>query len=174
LRGTAVAKLGKGAIKQSPIFDAIAMLTGIPSLKTPGFDEGQFNFDVKDQKVFLDGWIRSPLFKVSPKGVVDFEKRLDIPTELKLSPDLTGRTKGKLAALRLIEDEQGWKIIPLKIRGTTEKPSVNLDEEALGKQVGRGLANELERRLLERKRKDSGKSSRESKPKSILKDLLGE
>ncbi len=174
LRGTAVAKLGKGAIKQSQIFDAIAFLTGIPSLKNPGFDEGLFNFDVKDGRVFLDGWIRSPLFKINPKGVVDFEKRLDIPTELKLAPTLTGSLKGKVAALKLLEDEQGWKVIPLKIKGTTEKPSVNLDEEALGKQLGRGLANELERRLLERKSKDSGKPSGETKPKGILKDLLGE
>ena len=174
LRGTAVAKLGKGAIKQSQIFDAIALLTGIPSLKNPGFDEGLFNFDVKDERVFLDGWIRSPLFKVSPKGVVDFEKRLDIPTELKLAPTLTGSLKGRLAALKLLEDEQGWKVIRLKIKGTTENPSVNLDEEALGKQLGRGLANELERRLLERKRKDSEKPSGGTKSKGILKDLLGE
>jgi hypothetical protein len=174
LRGTAAAKLGKGAIKQSQIFDAIAFLTGIPSLKNPGFDEGLFNFDVKDQRVFLDGWIRSSLFKISPKGVVDFDKKLDIPTELKLAPTLTGGLKGGLAALKLLEDEQGWKVIPLKIKGTTEKPSVNLDEEILGKQLGRGLANELQRRLLERKHKDSGKSSGETKPKGILKDLLGE
>jgi len=174
LRGTAVAKLGKGAIKQSQIFDAIAFLTGIPSLKNPGFDEGLFNFDVKDQRVFLDGWIRSSLFKLSPKGVVDFDKKLDIPTELKLAPTLTGGPKGKLASLKLLEDEQGWKVIPLKIKGTTEKPSVNLDEEILGKQLGRGLANELQRRLLERKHKDSGKPSGETKPKGILKDLLGE
>jgi hypothetical protein len=173
-RGTAVAKLGKGAIKQSQIFDAIAFLTGIPSLKNPGFDEGLFNFDVKDRRVFLDGWIRSSLFKVSPKGVVDFDKKLDIPTELKLAPTLTGGLKGKLASLKLLEDEQGWKVIPLKIKGTTEKPSVNLDEEILGKQLGRGLANELERRLLERKHKDSGKPSGQTKPKGILKDLLGE
>lgn len=174
LRGTAVAKLGKGAIKQSQIFDAIAFLTGIPSLKNPGFDDGLFNFDVKDGRVFLDGWIRSSLFKVSPKGVVDFDKRLDIPTVLKLAPILTGSLKGKTAALKFLEDEQGWKVIPLKITGTTEKPSVNLDENALGKQLERGLANELERRLFEQKRKDSGKPSGETQPKGILKDLLGE
>jgi len=174
LRGTAVAKLGKGAIKQSQIFDAMAVLTGIPSLKNPGFDEGLFNFDVKDERVFLDGWIQSALFKLSPKGVVDFEKRLDIPTELKLSPSLTGRMKGKIAALKFLEDEQGWKVIPLRIRGTTENPSVNLDEEVFGKQLGRGLTKEIERRLLERKRKDPGKPSEETKPKDILKKFLGE
>ncbi len=174
LRGTAAAKLGKGAIKQSQIFDAIAFLTGNPSLKNPGFDEGLFDFDVKDGRVFLNGWIRSSLFKVSPKGVVDFEKRLDIPTELKLAPSLTGSLKGRLAALKLLEDEQGWKVIPLKIKGTTEKPSVNLDEEALGKQLGRGLAKEIERRLFEPKQKESDKPSKKKKSKDILKELLEE
>jgi len=172
LRGMATAKLGKGAMKQSQIFDAIAFLTGIPSLKNPGFDEGLFDFDVKDGRVFLNGWIRSSLFKVSPKGMVDFEKRLDIPTELKLAPSLTGSLKGRLAVLKLLEDEQGWKVIPLKIKGTTEKPSVNLDEEALGKQLGRGLAKELERRLFEPKQKESDKPSKKKKSKDILKELL--
>jgi uncharacterized protein involved in outer membrane biogenesis len=174
LKGMAVAKLGKGAIKQSQIFDAMALLTGIPSLKNPGFDEGLFNFDVREEKVFLDGWIRSPLFKVSSKGVVDFEKRLDIPIELKLSPSLTGNLKGKLAAIKLLDDEQGWKVIPLRIKGTTEKPKVNLDEEALGKQLGRGLTKELERRLFEPKSEKSGKPSEKKKLKGVLKDLLGE
>jgi len=82
--------------------------------------------------------------------------------------------RGKVAALKLLEDDQGWKVIPLKIKGTTENPSVNLNEEVLGKQLGRGLANELERCLLERKRKDSQKPSGETKSKGILKDLLGE
>jgi hypothetical protein len=174
LRGTAAAKLGKGALKQSQIFDAIALLTGIPSLKNPGFDEGLFNFDVKDGRVFLDGWIRSSLFKVSPRGVVDFEKGLDIPTELKFAPSLTGSLKGRLAALRLLEDEQGWKVIPLKIKGTTEKPSVNLDEEALAKQLGHGLTKELERHLFEPKQKKSDKPSKKKESKGILEDLLDE
>jgi uncharacterized protein involved in outer membrane biogenesis len=174
LKGAAVAKLGKGAIKKSQIFDAIAFLTGIPSLKNPGFDEGLFHFDVKDEKVFLDGWIRSSLFKVSPKGVVDFEKRLDIPTELKLSPSFTGNLKGKLAAIKFLDDEQGWKIIPLRIKGTTDKPSVTLDEEALSKQLGRGLKKELERRLFEQKPKETGKPSKKTKSKDILKEILGE
>ena len=174
LKGTAIAKLGKGAIKQSQIFDAIALLTGIPSLKNPGFDQGLFNFDVKDEKIFLDGWISSPLFKISPKGVVDFERRLDIPTELKLSPSLTGNLKGKLATFKLLDDEQGWKVIPLRIKGTTDKPSLNLDEEVLSKQLGRGLMKEIERRLLEPKSEKSGTPSEKKKTRDILKDLLGE
>ena len=174
LKGTAIAKLGKGAIKQSEIFDAIASLTGISSLKNPGFDQGLFNFDVKDGRIFLDGWISSALFKISPKGVVDFEKRLDIPTELKLSPSLTGNLKGRLAAIKVLDDEQGWKVIPLRIKGTTDKPSVTLDEEGLSKQLGRGLKREIERRLFERTPEETGKPSKKTKAKDVLKELLGE
>lgn len=174
LKGTAIAKLGKGAIKQSQIFDAIASLTGISSLKNPGFDQGLFNFDAKDERIYLDGWISSSLFKISPRGVVDFEKRLDIPTELKLSPSLTGNLKGKLAAVKFFDDEKGWKVIPLRIKGTTDKPSVTLDEEGLSKQLGSGLKREIERRLLEPKSEKSGKPSEKKKAKDVLKDLLGE
>jgi len=174
LKGTAIANLGKGAIKQSQIFDAIALLTGISSLKNPGFDQGFFNFDVKDERIYLDGWISSALFKISPKGAVDFEKRLDIPTELKLSPSLTGNLKGKLAAIKLLDDDQGWKVIPLRIKGTTDKPSVTLDEEGLSKQLGRGLRQEIERRFLEPKSEKSGKPSEKKKGKDVLKDLFGE
>ena len=174
LKGTAIAKLGKGAIKQSQIFDAIASLTGISSLKNPGFDQGLFNFDAKDERIYLDGWVSSSLFKISPRGVIDFEKRLDIPTELKLSPSLTGNLKGKLAAVKFLDDEKGWKVIPLRIKGTTDKPSVTLDEEGLSKQLGSGLKREIERRLLGPKSEKSGKPSEKKKAKDVLKDLLGE
>ena len=174
LKGMAVAKLGKGAIKQSRIFDAIAVLTGIPSLKNPGFEEGLFNFDVKDERIFLDGWLSSSLFKISPKGMVDFEKRLDVPTELKLAPSLTGNLQGKLAAIKLLDDAQGWKVIPLKIKGTTDQPSVTLDEEGLSKQLGGGLQREIERRFLEPKSDKSGKPSEKKKSKGVLKELFGE
>jgi hypothetical protein len=127
---------------------------------------------VKDEKVFLDGWIQSSLFKVSPKGMFDFEKRLDIPTELKLSPSLSGNLKGRLAEIKFFEDEQGWRIIPLRIKGTTDQPSVTLDEEALGKQLGRGLTRELERRLFEPKSERSGTPSEKKKSKGILQDLF--
>jgi hypothetical protein len=143
-------------------------------MKNPGFDEGLFNFDIREEKVFLDGWIRSSLFKVNPKGVVDFEKRLDIPTELKLSPSLTGSMKGKLTTIKFLDDEQGWKVIPLRIKGTTDNPSVNLDEEALSKQLGRGLTKEIEKQLFEKKPKESGKPSEKKKSKGVLKELLGE
>ena len=172
LKGKAVVKLGKGAVKESQIFDAIALLTGIPDLKSPGFDQGLFNFDIKEEKINLDGFISSNLFKMTPKGVMDFDKKLDIAAELKISPALTQGSGRGLAALKFIEDDQGWKTIPLKIRGTTDKPKVGLDEEALKRQLGPSLKKGLEK-LLQGTTEESGKPSQKTKPGDVLKELFG-
>ena len=172
LSGKAVAKLGKGVVKESQIFDAIALLTGIPDLKSPGFDQGLFNFDIKEEKINLDGFISSNLFNIAPKGLMGFDKNLDIAAELKISPALTQGSGRGLAALKLIEDEQGWKTIPLKIKGTTDKPKVGLDEEALKRQLGPSLKKGLEK-LLQGTTEESGKPSQKTKPGDVLKELFG-
>jgi uncharacterized protein involved in outer membrane biogenesis len=173
LRGKAVVKLGKGQIKESKIFDAIALLIGVPELKKPEIEEGLLNFDIKDEKVNLDGLIQSSLFKLTPKGTVDFEKRLDILPGLKISPNLTGRLSKSLTAIKFMEDEQGWKTIPIKIKGTTEKPNVTLDEEALKKQLGSGLKRGFEKLIQGRTPEEEGKPSKKGTPKDLLKELFG-
>jgi len=65
-------------------------------------------------------------------------------------------------------------VIPLKIKGTTDQPSVTLDEEGLSKQLGDGLKREIERRFLEPKSDKSGKPSEKKKSKGVLKELFGE
>jgi len=173
LKGKAVVKLGKGAVKESQIFDAIALLTGISALKNPAFDDGLFNFDIREQKIYLDGFINSSLFKIIPKGVMDFEKRLDIPTELKISPTLSKSLGKTFASIKFIDDEQGWKSIPLKIKGTADQPKVNLDEEALKRQLGPILKKGLEKLLQGQTTEESGKPSQKTKPGDVLKELFG-
>ncbi len=72
-----------------------------------------------------------------------------------------------------MEDEQGWKTIPIKIKGTTEKPNVTLDEEALKKQLGSGLKREFEKLLQGRTPEEEGKPSKKVTPKDLLKGLFG-
>jgi len=172
LKGKAVVKLGKGAVKESQIFDAIALLTGISALKNPSFDDGLFNFDIREQKIYLDGFINSSLFKIVPKGVMDFEKRLDIPTELKISPTLSKSLGKSIASIKLIDDEQGWKTIPLKIKGTADQPKVNLDEEALARQLGPVLKRGIEK-LLGGKTQEGKKDPSQKKEKDILQEIFG-
>jgi len=173
LKGKVAVKLGKGQIKESKIFDAIALLMGIPELKKPEIEEGLLNFDIKDEKVNLDGLIQSSLFKLTPKGTVDFEKRLDIIPGLRISPNLKGGLARNLAAIKFMEDDQGWKIIPIRIKGTTDKPNVTLDEETLKKQLGSGLKKAFEKLLQGRTPEEEGKPTQKVTPRDLLRELTG-
>jgi hypothetical protein len=103
---------------------------------------------------------------------MDFEKRLDIPTELKISPTLSKSLGKTIASIKFIDDEQGWKTIPLKIKGTADQPKVNLDEEALARQLGPGLKRGIEK-LLEEKTQEGKKEPSKKKEKDILQQLFG-
>jgi hypothetical protein len=173
LKGKSVVKLGKGAVKESEIFDAIALLTGISALRNPSFDDGLFNFDIREQKIYIAGFINSSLFKMVPKGVMDFEKRLDIPTELKISPTLSKNLGKTIASIQFMDDEQGWKTIPLKIKGTADQPKVTLDEETLKRQLGPILKKGLEKLLQGQPTEESGKPSQKTKPAEVFKELFG-
>lgn len=152
LRGDADLKLGKGVIKDSKIFNAISSLTGLRALKEPVVEEGSFHFDIKEEKVFLEGFIRSALFRITPKGYLEFNQKLDIPTELKISPELSKNISRELTKWKFMTDDQGWMIFPLKVKGTTEKPDVSIDSEKLVRQIVPDLTREIEKRLFQKKR----------------------
>lgn len=152
LKGDADVKLGKGVIKDSQIFNAISSLTGLQALKEPVVDEGSFRFDIKEEKVFIDGFIRSALFRLAPKGYLGFNQKLDIPAELKLAPELSKSLSKSLEKWKFMSDEKGWTVIPLKIKGTTDQPDVTLDTEKLAKQIVPELTREIEKRLFQKKK----------------------
>lgn len=152
LKGNADLKLGKGIIKDSQIFNAISSLTGIQALKDPIVDQGSFHFDIKEEKVLIDGFISSALFRLAPKGSMGFDQKLDIPAELKISPELSKSLSRELTKMKFMTDDQGWVVLPLKIKGTTEKPNVSLDTEKVIKQIVPDLTREIEKRLFQKKK----------------------
>lgn len=142
VRGRGVAELSKCEVSRSKVTEGAALLTGIEDLKNPRFDRVLFNFTLKEEKIFFDGTMESPNLKTAPKGAVGFDRGIDALTDLRLSPQLSAKLPtGKLVSYS--KDKDGWSVIPLKVGGTTENPSVTLNTAALGKHLGRGIAGEI-------------------------------
>ena len=54
--------------------------------------------------------------------------------------------------MKFMTDDHGWTILPLKIKGTTEKPSVTIDTEGMIKRAVPDLTKEIEKKLFQKKK----------------------
>jgi AsmA protein len=147
LNGRFSADLTRCEIRESKIGSAIAAFTGIREIESPKFDTVHFIFTVGKEKIVLNGTMRSSFMTLNPSGTVGFDKRMDVTADLRVAPGLAGRLiTGKLTSY--ITDEKGWTVVPLRITGTTEKPSVGLNKAAVTKQIEKGAVREIEKGLL--------------------------
>lgn len=170
LTGKGLLDLNKCEVRSSKLMDAMALVTGISELRSPRFDKSQFHFTIKNQKLSLEGTLNSSQLNLNPAGTIGFDERIDVITDLKISPELASR----LSTARItgyMKDEKGWSTIPLKITGTVDKPSVNLNTAAMGKVIERGVRGEIEKQLL--KEPSDKKEKQPSKPQDLLKGIFG-
>jgi len=136
-------------LKKSAVSGAVASFTGVPELASPRFDKGHFLFNIEDRKVGIRGELTSRQAVVETSGTVDFDRRMDVIADLRLAPQLASR----LPAARLtgyMKDEKGWTVVPLKITGTTERPTVGLNPAAVGRRIGRDLQEKFLKGLFGR------------------------
>jgi AsmA family len=147
LSGNASVDLSRCEVKKTKITDAIALFTGIREIATPRFDKVNFLFTIGNQKVDLKGLMSSALLNLDPTGTVGFDKRIDVMTDLKVAPSLSGGLTPSAIAT-YVKDEKGWTVIPLKITGTTDKPSVGLNKAKVIKGVEKGIKQEIRKGLF--------------------------
>jgi hypothetical protein len=138
LAGNGTVDLSKCEVKKTKISDAIALFTGIKEVANPKFDKVSVNFTIGNQKVDLKGIMSSALLNLDPAGTVGFDKRIDVTTDLKIAPSLAGGLTPSAIAT-YVKDDKGWTVIPLRITGTTDKPSVGLNKAKVIKGVEKGI-----------------------------------
>ncbi len=147
LTGKFSADLSRCELKESKIGEAIALLTGIKEIASPKFDTVHFLFTIGNEKVVLNGTMTSNVMTLNPSGTVGFDKKMDVIADLRVAPGITGKLiTGSFT--RYVTDEKGWTVIPLRITGTTDKPSAGINQAALGKQLQKGATQEIEKRLF--------------------------
>lgn len=165
-------QLGKVSINKSKTFDTIALLTGVDELKTPGFDNGTFSFDAKKEIINVNGFMKSDLMIFSPKGTVGFDKRLNINAELRLTPQLSARLSRRIPGISLLKGDDGWTTLPFLISGTTENPSIGLDQKVLGGRL-KDSTKDILQNLIGSQKTDKKNVPERSGSRGLFDKLLG-
>ncbi|RME37595.1 MAG: hypothetical protein D6794_06785 [Deltaproteobacteria bacterium] len=71
----------------------------------------------------------------------------------------------------LLKDDAGWTLVPLKVAGRIEAPSVKLDDKALKRRARQKARETLKKKLLE-KVAPEGPGTSSSPEKQLLQDTL--
>ena len=145
-----------GALTNTDLLSAIRLLTGLIGMPQ-GQDSGVTTFEtletdftvgnglVEIQRLFLS----SPLLQASGQGRITLASlALNFSIEAALSPETSAKA-GRGEAATFFKDAQGRIVVPLKVTGPPNKPSVDLDKEKLI-QKGTGRLLEKARKELER------------------------
>ena len=168
VNGKMVVDLYKVQVKESKITNAVATFTGLEDLRRPAFDKGHFDINIRDQKARIAGLMTSPRLKVTPSGTVTFNKALDMLTDIEVSPELASKMQvARFTSFMASKD--GWTLIPLKITGTTDNPSVGPNQAVLKKQLQKGIQGEIEKRLF----KGDSQQKQQGEPQNLIKGLFG-
>jgi len=136
MTGKGASKFKKIQIKDVKVASAIAKITSLEELKNPTFTDSEINYDIKDQKVNITGFMNSERIKVVPSGYVGLNKAIDMAINLNLDPTLARR----LIITQAIKESDGTTTLPLVVKGTTDDPKVTINAK---KVINKTLKNFL-------------------------------
>ena len=85
------------------------------------------------------------------------DSSIDLPAEIFIAPDLSGALVRSVEELKLLSDGQGRIVLPVRVGGTAQKPSVSPDLQAVTRKLFSGnaqnLIGDLLSQVLEKKKK---------------------
>lgn len=134
LQGDGEIRLQEGKISGVKSLEKASALLGYEGLSPLTVSEGKMGFRLEEGKVKTEGWLKSPDLEVSYKGNVKLDSSLNLHMEIMCSPRIFANFKGS-GMTDLLKDEQGRVIIPLKLKGTWNEPSVSLDTSEFKKMI---------------------------------------
>ncbi|NDY42698.1 DUF748 domain-containing protein [Dissulfurirhabdus thermomarina] len=178
LSGTGTVRLADGRLTGTGLVQGLADFVGIEDLRVLHFRKADGRFTVKDGKVRLDARLGGGDVRLAPKGTVGLDGTLDLALGARLSPKLAARLDRKGGVTRYLADAEGWTLLPLRVRGTADRPRFALDAKAVKRQVKERAKGEIRKRVLEEifKEKDGEKrqpdGARQRPEERLLDDAL--
>ena len=143
LTSNGVFELTDGKIMGIEVLKSISALIGLPELKNITYEDIRGNFRVKNGNVLLKAALNGDDIKLFSQGTIGFDGRLNLPVELKLSPELSSKLERRLRVVKYLKREEGWLVVPLKLTGTLNNPTpviqTSFIEERIEEKLLKGL-----------------------------------
>lgn len=150
-----------GKLTGSGFMQELAGFLKADQLRVLGFSRYAGTFGIRGGVVNLNSELNGGDARIKTAGTADFDKRLNMSLDTRLSPKITGQiVRGD--AGRFLTDNQGWGVLPLKVGGSVGSPSFSVDASMAGAQLKGKLQEELVNRM------PKGKQGKEKRPEQQL------
>ncbi|GAB7026035.1 AsmA family protein [Geotalea toluenoxydans] len=166
INGQGTYNISQGKLTGSGLVQSLAQFLDLEQLRVVQFEKFAGSFKIVNGKVIVDSNITGRDVHITPKGTAGLDSSLDLSLETRLAPQLTSRiTRGELG--KMITDEKGWGILPLKVKGTFSAPRFQIDVSGVRQQLKQKGREKLEQTIQEKLLK-----KKEGEPQRPEKELL--
>jgi type II secretion system protein N len=160
LMGSGEIFLRDGRVQQYSLLVLLGQILQIDELKQLDLQQAEAKYHVSSGMVTIDELIlRSPNVRLTASGTVAFNGRLNLDSQLAISDRVRGQLFRAIRENFQPINEPGYSAIDFQVRGTIDRPSTNL----MDRLVGRDLSSMLNSLL-------GGKRSRPKKKKKPLEE----
>ncbi|MCD6581669.1 MAG: AsmA family protein [Desulfuromusa sp.] len=142
--------LRQGIVKGSPLLEKLAGFLGNQDLKVLSFRSLTGQYDLRDGLANVVGNLDSSKTKLTPKGTIDIEGRLNLNLDARLAPEIMDKLGVSRSLKQVTVDQDGWGVLPLKIKGTLNRPTIGFDSTALQNQALEKAKERASQKLLEK------------------------
>ena len=158
--------LHRGRLHDLALVKEIGAFLGSRALNILEFDELTCSYRLADGQLRVAGNVRGGPLEFSPQGRIGLDGRLDLRSQVRVSPELMNGVAGGHRFRSLFAGEQGWSVIPLQISGTLQEPQIGFDEDALRATARKTAADHLSRKP------DNGSPPLDAPPAAPIRQML--
>jgi hypothetical protein len=138
LVGKGEISLRDGRVQQYSLLVLLGQLLQIEELQELHLEQAQAKYHLSPGLVTIDGLIlRSPNIRLTASGTVGFDGKLNLDSQLAINERIRSQLFKAIRANFQPTDEAGYTAIEFQVGGTVDRPSTNLVDRI----VGRDLSN---------------------------------
>ena len=142
--------LSDGRLSGTQLSGGLASFLGSGRLEVLGFESLKGSVVLEKGRFMIDSNLQGEDVRMAPAGSIGLDGSIDMALDLRMAPDLVADIGAQNLVSGLARTDDGWRIVPVKVRGSLWSPRFDLDTAAVREQLQERGRDELRRQIQER------------------------
>ncbi len=142
--------LADGRLSGTELSGGLASFLGSGRLEVLGFESLKGTVALEKGRFRIDSNFDGEDVRMAPAGSIGLDGSIDMALDLRMAPDLVADIGAQNLVSGLARTDDGWQIVPVKVRGSLWSPRFDVDASAVREQLEERGRDELRRQIQDR------------------------